>query len=74
MTEQPTNPRPERTPLPAILTPCHGAPLSIGTTWESSGFDAYNVVDEITCPADGCLNSWGPDGAVILDWAKHSDA
>jgi hypothetical protein len=54
--------------------PCHGEPLTISTAWESPGFDTYNVVDEITCPAKDCLNSWKPDGTVLLDWAAHHDA
>lgn len=71
MTEQPTNPAPERAALPALVTPCHGAPLSISTAWESSGFDTFNVVDEVVCPAEGCLNSWNPDGTVLLDWEAN---
>ena len=64
-------PTPDRAALPALVTPCHGAPLSISTAWESSGFDTYNVVDEVVCPAEGCLNSWNPDGTVQHDSAAN---
>lgn len=69
MTE--TAPASEHVPLPALVTPCHGAPLSISTAWESSGFDTYNVVDEVVCPAERCLNSWNPDGTVAHDSAAN---
>ncbi|WP_427019341.1 hypothetical protein ACQCSX_22555 (plasmid) [Pseudarthrobacter sp. P1] len=40
-------------PLPALTTPCHGEPLSIGTRFESSSYYGTDVVDGITCPATG---------------------
>lgn len=48
MTETTTAPAPERAALPALVTPCHSAPLSISTSWESSGFE-----DVTALAADG---------------------
>lgn len=73
MTETPAaEPQPERGPLPALVTPCHGVPLSIYTRHESSSYYGQDVVDEVVCSADGCHNSWNPDGTVASSFTWDS--
>lgn len=47
-----------------IFTPCHGKPLSIYTSYEGPAYMQSEVPSEIVCDADGCYNSWKPDGTV----------
>lgn len=47
--------------VPSIVTPCHGVPLCILTTY-SGGYTGSDVPSEIYCSADGCYNTWQPDG------------
>lgn len=56
MTEQ-TN----RTTVPSIVTPCHGRPLIVLTTY-SGGYLGSDVPHEIICDAEGCYNTWQADG------------
>lgn len=49
----------------ALVTPCHGAPLSVYTSSTGgSGYQTYEEPSEIVCTAPGCVNSWNPDGTV----------
>lgn len=44
-----------------IVTPCHGAPVSISMYYMGEGYEA---VDEIECEHTGCFNAWNPDGTA----------
>lgn len=52
--------------VPDFVTPCHGERLWISTRSEGcfGGYESTEVVDEITCGAPGCLNTWDPDGTL----------
>lgn len=65
----PNDPVPERAPLPALVTPCHGTPLWVSTRSEGcfGGYESTEVVDEISCDAPRCLNTWNPDGTVAYE-------
>jgi hypothetical protein len=54
-------------PLPALVTPCHGSPLWVSTRSESyfGGYGSTEVVDDISCDAPGCLNTWDRDGTLL---------
>lgn len=54
-------------PLPALVTPCHGRPLWVSTRSESyfGGYGSTEVVDDISCDAPGCLNTWDRDGTLL---------
>lgn len=62
--EQPTD---KPAAVPALLTPCHGEPLDISLRSESTfgGYGTVEVIDDITCPASGCLNTWDRDGTFL---------
>lgn len=59
----------EHAPLPALVTPCHGTPLWVSTRSEGcfGGYESTEVVDDISCDAPGCLNTWNPDGTVAYE-------
>lgn len=48
--------------MSAIVTPCHGAPLLILTTFEGQAYMQREVPSEIMCTAEGCFNSWSAAG------------
>jgi hypothetical protein len=49
----------------ALVTPCHGAPLTIYTQPENNGsYYSTEVPDEIICLTEGCHNYWNADGTV----------
>lgn len=48
--------------VPDIVTPCHGMPLMVLTTY-TGGYTGQDVPNEIVCNAEGCYNSWEADGA-----------
>lgn len=54
-----------------ITTPCHGKPLNISTVFVG-GYLGTNEPDEIYCSAEGCLNSWAPDG-IADEWNKYPE-
>lgn len=58
---------PAPAPLSPLVTPCHGQPLWVSTRSEScfGGYESTEVVDDISCDAPGCLNTWNPDGTVL---------
>lgn len=49
----------------SIVTPCHGSPLVVLTTYQGS-YTGSDVPSEIVCGADGCFNSWSADGTADL--------
>lgn len=49
--------------VPSIVTPCHGAPLIVLTTY-SGGYLGSDIPNEIICPVDGCFNSWDATGVT----------
>ena len=48
-------------PVPNIVTPCHGAPLVIHTSY-TGGYMGTDEPSEIECSYDGCHNAWTPEG------------
>lgn len=48
-----------------IVTPCHGVPLRILTSFEGYGHLQTEVPSEIICMAEGCTNSWEADGTIV---------
>lgn len=47
--------------VPNIVTPCCGKPLLVLTTY-TGGYTGQDVPSEIMCTAEGCYNTWEPDG------------
>lgn len=66
-------PAPEVAPSFDLVTPCHGAPLRVGTTTEGSGHLSRDVPDTISCTANGCFNEWDATGKSD-GWYKDADA
>lgn len=61
MTDNETSTTATTIAVPNIVTPCHGAPFYILTTY-IGGYLGSDVPSEICCSADGCYNTWQPDG------------
>ena len=49
--------------VPDIVTPCHGMPLIVLTTYTGS-YVGSEVPSEIICSAEGCYNTWEADGTT----------
>ena len=53
-----------------IVTPCCGKPLLVLTEPYGSAYMQTEVPSEIVCTAEGCYNSWAPDG-VASEWNEY---
>lgn len=64
--DQPAADAPAPAKVPDFVTPCHGERLWISTRSEGcfGGYGSTEIVDEISCGAPGCLNTWDPDGTL----------
>lgn len=51
-----------------ITTPCHGKPLNIILSYGGTHAEPM----ELYCSAEGCLNSWAPDG-IAEEWNKYPE-
>lgn len=47
-----------------IVTPCHGMPLVVLTSYEGLAYMQERVPSEIVCTAGGCFNSWSAGGVA----------